>query len=203
LINAADAGIESISDMIDSAKSTAQSALSAETTSEAADLMEQFNNLLDQIDDLADDSGYSGVNLLGGTTEALEVFFDEDGDSSIILTGFDASSSGLGISTASDWVTGGAVDKDAINASLDLLSDAKTTLRSESQSLSNQLSTVTAREDFTENMINCLEEGAGNLVNADLNEESANLLVLETQQQLGINALSIASQSMQSVLSLF
>ena len=75
LINAADAGIESISDMIDSAKSTAQSALSAETTSEAADLMEQFNDLLDQIDDLADDSGYSGVNLLGGTTEVGRIVF--------------------------------------------------------------------------------------------------------------------------------
>ena len=59
------------------------------------------------------------------------------------------------------------------------------------------------RFDFTENLINTLEEGAGKLVNADLNEESANLLSLQTRQQLGVVSLSLAQQSEQSVLSLF
>jgi len=209
LLNAADEGIESIKDLLDDAKALANSALSADDTTEAADYMAQFNDLLDQIDDLADDSGYAGVNLLGGTSETLEVSFDAAGDSKITLTGFDASTgtAGLNIAQQTGWVSGtgtaAAIDKTAINAAITSLNSAKTELRSESKGLSTQLSTITARQDFTENMIQVLESGASDLVNADLNEESANLLALQTQQSLGTNSLSIASQSMQSVLNLF
>ena len=207
LINAADAGIEAITDLLDSAKSLAQSALSAEDQTEINDLETQFQALLDQIDDLAEDSGYSGVNLLGGTTETLEVFFDEEGASSITLTGVDASTTGLGITAVAtdDWwdETNGEIDKTAVNAAIDELDSAKSTLRSNSKTLSTNLSTITARQDFTENMINTLNDGAANLVNADLNEESANLLMLQTQQELGTNSLSIASSSAQAVLNLF
>jgi flagellin-like hook-associated protein FlgL len=59
------------------------------------------------------------------------------------------------------------------------------------------------RSDFTSELVNTLETGAGQLVNADLNEESANMLALQTRQQLGTSALSIASQSEQAVLRLF
>ena len=59
------------------------------------------------------------------------------------------------------------------------------------------------RLDFTENLVNTLEEGASKLINADLNEESANLLSLQTRQQLGVTSLSLAQQSEQSVLQLF
>jgi flagellin len=209
LLNAADEGIESIKDLLDDAKALANSALSADDTTEAADYMAQFNDLLDQIDDLADDSGYAGVNLLGGTSETLEVSFDAAGESKITLTGFDASTgtSGLNIAQQTGWVSGtgtsATVSKTAINAAISSLNSAKTELRSESKGLSTQLSTITARQDFTENMIQVLESGAADLVNADLNEESANLLALQTQQSLGTNSLSIASQCMQSVLNLF
>ena len=59
------------------------------------------------------------------------------------------------------------------------------------------------RQEFTQNLINTLKSGAGDLVNADLNEESANLLSLQTRQQLGTISLSIAQKSEQSVLRLF
>ena len=52
-------------------------------------------------------------------------------------------------------------------------------------------------------MINVLESGANNLVNADMNEEGANMLMLQTRQALGTSSLSIASQAAQSVLRLF
>ena len=64
-------------------------------------------------------------------------------------------------------------------------------------------SIVENREEFTENLINVLEEGADKLTLADMNEESANMLALQTRQQLAINSLSLASQAAQSVLSLF
>jgi flagellin len=205
LLKAADAGIESILDLIDSAKSLAQSALSAEDSSEVTEYMTQYNSTLDEITDLASDSGYKGVNLLGGLTETLEVFFDEEGSSSITLTGVDASATGLSLSDAASWwsTTNSAPDETVINASIAELDAAKDTLRANSKTLSNQLSIITAREDFTENMINTLTDGASNLVNADTNEESANLLTLQTQQQLATNALSISSDSYQAVLNLF
>ena len=59
------------------------------------------------------------------------------------------------------------------------------------------------RADFTTNLVNTLKAGASELVNADLNEESANLLSLQTRQQLGTISLSIAQKSEQSILRLF
>ncbi|MBN2706342.1 MAG: flagellin, partial [Deltaproteobacteria bacterium] len=80
---------------------------------------------------------------------------------------------------------------------------ARTTLRDESQKLANNLSTITIREDFTSNMIRTLEDGADNLTLADMNEEGANMLMLQTRQGLGTSSLSMASQAAQSVLRLF
>jgi flagellin len=83
------------------------------------------------------------------------------------------------------------------------LDDARTTLRSESQTLSTNLSTITIRQDFTKGMINTLEDGAAELTNADMNQEGANMLMLQTRQSLGTTSLSLASQAAQSVLRLF
>jgi flagellin-like hook-associated protein FlgL len=62
---------------------------------------------------------------------------------------------------------------------------------------------VQNRQDFTKNMINTLQTGSDNLVLADTNEEAANLLALQTRQQLSTTALSLANQSAQAVLRLF
>ena len=86
---------------------------------------------------------------------------------------------------------------------IDELDAAKATLRTESKELSNSLSIITARQDFTEKMINTLEDGVTNLTNADMNEEGANMLMLQTRQALGTTSLSMASQAAQSVLRLF
>jgi len=202
-INAADEGIETMKDLLDDAKALCNSALSSDDTSEVTSYMTQFTDILEQIDELADDAEYAGVNLLGGTTESLEVVFDEAGDSSITLTGIDASSEGLSLTTGGAWVSGTTISTANINDAIDALTTAKSTLRANSKTLSTQLSTITARQEFTEGKIEILETGASDLVNADLNEESANLLALQTQQSLGTNSLSIASSSMQSVLNLF
>lgn len=208
-IQAANDGIEAITELIESAKSLAQSALSADTTTEASNLGDQFNDLLDQIDDLAEDAGYKGINLLNGTSETLEVTFDEDGDSSITVTGFGATSGGLSISDAATgaasvyWADASAISSTLINNSIDDLDAAMDTLRTQTKTLASNLNVITARETFTENMIATLETGAGNLTLADMNEEGANLLMLQTRQSLGVTSLSIASQAAQSVLQLF
>jgi flagellin-like hook-associated protein FlgL len=99
---------------------------------------------------------------------------------------------------ANDWVAD--TDIDAAVADLD---DALTELRSQAKTLSSNLSVVTTRQEFTTDMISTLTEGADQLTAADLNEEGANMLALQTRQQLGIQALSLASQAQQSILRLF
>jgi len=76
-------------------------------------------------------------------------------------------------------------------------------LRSESAKLSSNLSIITVRQDFTDNMINVLTQGSDDLTLADTNEEGANMLMLQTRQSLSSTALSLSAQAAQSVLRLF
>lgn len=162
--------------------------------------MKQYNEILDQIDQLAKDSGYKGVNLLQGNS--LKVVFNEDRSSYLTInsTFADTSDEGLKISRAEDWTN---PDNEAIDASISELENAITSLRNMASEFGNNYSIVENRENFTESLINVLEEGSDKLTLADMNEESANMLALQTRQQLAINSLSLASQAAQSVLSLF
>jgi len=199
---AANSGIESINTLIAAAKSLATSALSADSTT-AETLMAQFNTVRTQIDEMAEDSGYKGVNLLGGATASLTVKFDELGVSKLGITGFDGSTDGLSIGEATGWVSGTSVVASQIEGAITNLDDAKNTLRTESSKLANNLSIITARQEFTQGMINVLKDGAASLTNADMNEEGANMLMLQTRQSLGTTSLSLASQAAQAVLRLF
>lgn len=201
-VKAADAGIESINTLIAAAKSLATSALSADSTT-ATTLMNQYNTVLTQIDEMAEDSGYKGVNLLGGESVVLTVKFDETGVSKLGITGFDASTTGLSIEAGTGWVSGTSVVASAIDTAIVALDSAKDTLRTQSSKLANNLSIITARQEFTQGMINVLKDGAASLTNADMNEEGANMLMLQTRQSLGTTSLSLASQAAQSVLRLF
>ncbi len=163
-----------------------------------ASYVDRYNDILTQIDQLAKDAGYKGVNLLGGTDQSLTVVFNEDRSSSLTIKGVDGSAAGLGLTPETDWSTNAGID-----AALTKIDSAISTLRSMSSEFGNNYSVVQTREEFTENLINVLEEGSDKLTLADMNEESANMLALQTRQQLAINSLSLASQAAQSVLKLF
>ena len=92
---------------------------------------------------------------------------------------------------------------EAIDTALTAISNINTYLRSYATELGNNFSIIETRQNFTDALVDVLETGSDNLVLADMNEESANYLALQTRQQLAINSLSLASQSAQSVLSLF
>ena len=156
---------------------------------------EDYNSLLGQYDQLIKDGGYKGINLL--LEQGLKINFNEDRSSSVEIEGQDASTKGLGLREAK-WQTA----KD-IEASIAELESAISQIRSMSSEFGNYYSIVTNREEFTENLINVLTEGADKLTLADMNEESANTLALQTRQQLAVNSLSLASQASQSVLKLF
>ena len=168
-----------------------------EPVAERVSYAEQFNKILVQIDQLAQDSGYKGVNLL--QENDLKVIFNEYRTSDLIVEGKDASTKGLQMSEAvGDW------QKDAdLEISLQQVEDAINTLRTMASEFGTNYSIIQSREDFTENLVNVLEEGSDKLVLADMNEESANMLALQTRQQLAVNSLSLASQAAQAVLKLF
>jgi flagellin-like hook-associated protein FlgL len=190
-------GIDGITNLIQQAQGLAASARSASTTDRAS-LATQFDALRTQIDQLATDSGYKGTNFLS-TGSKLVVNFNESNSSNLTISGFDASTTGLGISAAAgSWATDANITTDVTN-----LNTALSTLRTKAQTLSSNNGVVTARQDFTTNMINTLTTGADQLTSADSNEESANMLALQTRQQLGIVALQLSSQAQQSVMRLF
>ncbi|MBW1780309.1 MAG: flagellin, partial [Deltaproteobacteria bacterium] len=197
-VNAANNGIEAITDLIDAAKSLAQSAQSESNSTDRATLATQFNAMLTQINNLSNDSGYKGVNLLNGSSDTLVVTFDADGTNKLTLTGFDSEvgTAGLSITSATSWTTSSVGNAATVITQLD---SAKNELRTETQKLSNNLSIITARQDFTDKMINTLEDGASALTNADMNEEGANMLMLQTRQALGTTSLSMASEAAQAV----
>src|SRR5690606_17210371 len=109
----------------------------------------------------------------------------------------DFTASGLGLTA------GNFTDAASISTAVGQVSAALDTLRAYGDSLSNSLSIIQTRQDFTSQTINTLQAGANDLTLADQNEEGANLLSLQTRQQLGVTSLSLAAQSQQSVLRLF
>jgi flagellin-like hook-associated protein FlgL len=162
-----------------------------------SNLASQFDDLRTQIDQLAADSGFNGKNLLDG--DAVKVTFNEDGSSSVTIAGATLDSAGLGIVAATNTFQ---TDLD-ISDALDNLSSALTTLRSQAAEFGSSLSVVQIRQDFTKLTINTLQVGADALVLADTNEEGANMLALQTRQQLSTTALALSAQSDQAVLQLF
>jgi flagellin-like hook-associated protein FlgL len=164
------------------------------------DLINQFNDLRQQLDRTAEDASFNGINLLRG--DALKLTFNETGSSSLTVQAKGAkaiNSTNLGI----DVQNLTTADSDAaLDAVLTKLGDALGTLRSQSSSFGSNLSQVQNRQDFTKSMINTLQTGAANLTLADMNQEAANLLALQTRQSLSSSSLSLASQADQSVLQL-
>ena len=142
------------------------------------------------------DATFSGgsISLIG------EVSFDISSSNSDFNRTTLGSTTGIVSLTAapSEFKSDTDIDRtlQAINAALD-------ELRNAARSMGTALSTVEIRTDFTQNLINTLEVGAGHLTIADMNEEGANMLALQTRQQLSSTALSLANQADQSVLSLF
>jgi flagellin-like hook-associated protein FlgL len=201
-IQAAINGIDAITSVVEQIKGLAQAA-KAQTTAERATTSTSIQNLIGELNEIAQDASYQGVNLIDSGTQTLTVVFNED--SSAVLT---ISHSNLTEGTAStglqlSLLDGAISTETSIDGAISTLNAALTTLRSSAQDLGSNNTLLQTRLDFTDEIVNTLEEGSDKLTLADVNEEGANLLSLQTRQQLGINALSLAAQSEQSILALF
>jgi len=191
--------LEAIDDLVDQMKGLALSAKSDSSSTNRSKSAVQFNDLKAQLDNLANDATYSGTNLIKGSPGNLKVTFSEDGSSTLTISGIASDASGLSIAVAvSNWAADANVD-----AAINDLDSALSTLWSTASTFGSSASLISLRLDFVDTLISQLEAGAAKLTNADLNEESANLLTLQTRQQLGTIGLSIAQSSEQSVLRLF
>jgi flagellin-like hook-associated protein FlgL len=213
VIEAANTGIEKIQDLLNQMKSLASA---AKTSANHADLLTQYNDILDQVELMAQDSNYGGQNLVqlatGGALgdNDLSVEFNEDGTNKLTVAGFDiqvdanaltltdAAGDTTVLAAAADFATTGNIE-----TAIGEIDEVINQLRTESQKLSSSLSTIQIRSDFTNEMVNTLNTGADNLTLADMNEEGANMLMLQTRQNLGTTSLSLASQAAQAVLRLF
>ncbi|MDD2319825.1 MAG: flagellin [Geobacteraceae bacterium] len=152
-----------------------------------------------------------GINGFNATAAGLTI--DTASISSAASSGGTASTSITGTSVGGAALTAwNAIDgtgnvtsaaTQAIQSASSQLEGALSALRTQSSKLSSNLSVVTTRQDFTSSMINTLQTGADNLTLADMNEEGANMLMLQTQQNLGVTSLSMASQAAQAVMRLF
>ncbi|KKC34515.1 flagellin [Devosia psychrophila] len=165
-----------------------------------SDLASQFNELRDQLDKLSDDASFNGINLLRG--DKLKITFNETGTSSIDIQ----SKNGQSIDAAKFSLSNLAAKDLDSDTNIDSLTDkvkgALNNVRSQASAFGSNLSIVQNRQDFTKSMINTLETGAGNLTLADMNQEAANMMALQTRQSLASSTLSMANQADQGVLQL-
>jgi len=199
IVAAADKGITAINALIEQAKAIATSALAIKDSDSRQFYETQFNAVMSQITDVAKDSGYKGTNLLDAGS--FDVKFNEDGSSKLTVSGFGATTlSEIGLRFAMNWQFFNDI---SINDDLSGIGTACEILRTKAKTLASNMNVITTRQDFTKNMIDTLKTGADDLTLADMNEESANLLMLGIRHSLGRVSLSIASKAAQSVLRLF
>ncbi len=179
------------------------------TGAELTAIVAQYNELKTQIDNLASDAVYQGTNLVNGTGTTLTVEFGTSSTSILNIPSVDITTATTGLNitaVAASATTTGELNfatASDVEAALAELDTAISGLRGHAQGLGSRIALLQTRLDFTTSYVNNLEEGAGKLTLADINEEGANLVALQTRQQLGVSALAFAGQSEQSVLQLF
>lgn len=190
---------EQISELLIELRQKAVSAAdpsSTDATRKAYD--DDFQSLLRSIASFANNAKFDGENILNGAaTDDLLFLASADAQETITMSRQDLSLNTLGLNSLDllDPTTSDAV-LSAVEAALETTTAALAALGAESKQISNH-------NIFVGKLMDSLETGVGNLVDADLARESARLQALQVQQQLGTQALSIANQSPQSILSLF
>jgi flagellin-like hook-associated protein FlgL len=186
------------------------------TGTERVDLASQFNTLATQLSALSNDTNYQGLNLINSTAAVLKVQFSEK-TSAILevqgtdnrfseVAGFTGASTSV-IASAVTNLTGGwssiSAEVSRFDAIIEKMDSSIATVRSNAKTLGTNVALLQTRSDFTKSYVNTLKEGSDKLTLADLNEEGANLVSLQTRQQLGIQALSFAGQQEQGILAMF
>ena len=154
--------------------------------SSVTDLEADFEKVMAEMNKIYQDAGYKGVNLINGNDMTVTT---NESSTTVVVSSSTLNVTGLGFTAATvAWSTASNIDTSITEAST-----ALSKLRTTASGFSADLGLLNVREDFTGEIIETLEAGAGLLVNASLEEESANLLALQTRQSLGTSALTFAN----------
>ncbi len=200
-VDVALAAATAISDLLLEMKEKAVAAADQglDTTSRDA-LSQDFAALRNQITTIVQNAEFNGTNLIDDGTDAIVAITNADATQTLTVDHQDLTLGSTNITiTAAQTIStqaGAASAVTDIGNSIDNLNSVLTKLGSGSTALEQN-------RDFAGKLADVIEVGIGNLVDADMAKESANLQALQVKQQLGIQALSIANQSPQSILSLF
>lgn len=193
---------ESISDLLNQLKEKVVAAKDASLKSQSRELLDNdFKALLRAIGSAVQNATFDGANILNGSlTNGIQFLANADASSSVTLSGQNLT---LGESIISVSLSDSLLTVTGASTALTNLDASIINLNAALGGLGAQAKQIEAHNGFVSRLVDTLESGIGNLVDADLAKESARLQALQVQQQLGAQALSIANQAPQVILSLF
>ncbi|MBX9803474.1 MAG: flagellin [Caulobacteraceae bacterium] len=193
---------ESISDLLNQLKEKVVAAKDTSLKTQSRQLLDaDFKALLKAISSQISNASFDGGNLLNGSlTSGIKFLANADASGFVTLSAKNLTLGGaiieLSMSDSLLTLTGS-------NQALSRLDDSITQLNASLGAIGAEAKQIEAHKTFVTKLIDTLESGIGNLVDADLAKESAKLQALQVQQQLGAQSLSIANQAPQIILSLF
>jgi len=199
-IDVALAGAEAVSDLLIQLREKAISAKDPGNDSTSRALMDKdHQKMIKQIDTIVNNAEFNGLNALKWDGDPIVAIVSTDADPSkaitLSVTDIDAFQLGFSFSEITT-VTKASAAVTTVDAAIDIVNSVLSDLGSVAKR-------VDIASDFTAKISDAVQVGISNLVDADLARESANLQALQVKQQLGLQALSIASQAPQAVISLF
>ncbi|MBO9587638.1 flagellin [Devosia sp.] len=191
-LKAASEGIKGIQGIVKQARALTGQALATSDTATRASLATQFTALTDEIAKVVTDSKINGTNLLNN--ESITVTLNEDGTSKTTIAGVTV---GTIAAPAGTWAT-----EANIKTSVDALNTFSTALETAATSFGTSQALISVRKDFNSALSNILKTGASELTAADMDAEAANLMALQTRQQMASTALSIMQTNESTALRL-
>ncbi|MBU1384698.1 MAG: flagellin [Alphaproteobacteria bacterium] len=192
---------ETVSDLLLQMKEKALAATDASLkTAARAALNEDFTALRDQIASVTANASFNGVNLLNTGATGFEALANADGSSTLTVG---AEVLALGSTNVSITASQSITTLSAATAAMTDVTDSIAAVSGALARLGTKSKALSTHITFVGKLTDALESGVGNLVDADLAKESAKLQALQTKQQLGVQALSIANQTPQLIMSLF
>ncbi|WP_417462876.1 flagellin [Kordiimonas sp.] len=200
-LDVAIAAAEAVSDLLIQMKEKAVAAKDSglDTASRAA-LSQDFAQLRDQISSIIENAEFNGVNAVKSGGRSISAITDPSGDKNLAISAQDLSLGGSNVSLSATQVID---SQGAASVAVDQIAAAIDSVNSVLSQFGAGAKRIAIQKSFVAKLSDTIEVGIGNLVDADLAKEAANLQALQVKQQLGLQALSIANQSPSSILSLF
>ena len=192
---------EAVSDLLIELKEKAVAAKdNGLDTASRTSMNDDFKQLRDQITSIVQNAEFNGTNAVENGGDAIVAITNDTGSNTITIAAQDLSLGGGNVTIGSTQSIG---TQDAASVAVANIESSIQNVNTALSALGSGANRVELQQNFVDSLSDSIEVGIGNLVDADLAETSANLQSLQVRQQLGLQALSIANQAPQSVLSLF